>query len=784
MILHHTQYDYLLLPPEDLYYHLLPDGVFAGEISVSTRGWRREAPYAVWARMESDGENTAAEVSIWQASEHTGPALPLTAAEGWQRLGEIDIPAGMVQIRVTAPGASDGRETRPNVAVLLTGDQGFVPGPDIKTKADLAAIFSDPTGTSRIEPASATAGTWRQLVITFTAGEQGIDAGGRISAGVIPFAWSAPHTLDPAAAGYTTVVARHVDGRAARVEVESVEKSADPDFDREVWLPIVARERLGPGATIAITYGDQSAGGPGTFVPSVPLRYDCNEKYAWYWHMPPLTIWVDAHGNGVQVPLASGHFHTFDVVPAIPERLRVIAPSTVAPGERFTVRVAAVDRFRNVCSSVQLGDVRVTTPGAGVTVLEPAERPLRGGGWMRLEASVAADGLHRLMLEDPASGLRGESNPIRCAVEASARVFWGDFHVHCDFSDGVRTIEHLYDYGEQVAGLDVCGASDHSPMMTDTMWARNVELVRERYRPGRFVTLLGFEWAAPGTGHRCVYSRDDELTLERVRTLSGLRERLDHQRASGREVLVIPHHMLASTATYAPERPDIERLMEVYSQWGNSEVRGNPKRPLSHWDSNTEDRGRSAQEILLAGGRLGMVGGSDNHDARPGMTGAGAHDIVGLRVRSIYRTLGHPGGLAGIYAPNLTREAVFDGLAARHCYATTGERILVEFAVDGAPMGSEIAVPHTQAPPTVTAWVAGTAPIRRLVVLRNAIEAHEVVPDGDAREAGLSWEDTAPVSEQVMFYYLRVEQADGEVAWSSPVWLVRKDQDETTEGHR
>ncbi|HEV2123551.1 MAG TPA: CehA/McbA family metallohydrolase, partial [Chloroflexota bacterium] len=427
--------------------------------------------------------------------------------------------------------------------------------------------------------------------------------------------------------------------------------------------------------------------------------------------------------------------------------------------------------FRNVSGTVTPNELHVDAKGGDLEVIEATGT---ASGAAHIKATLAGEGLCRLTVEDPTSGLRGESNPIRCGAEPQKRVYWGDFHVHCNFSDGVRTIEHLYDYGEHIAGLDVCGASDHSPMMSDTMWARNVEFVKERYRSGQFVTLLGFEWATPGTGHRCVYSRDDRLALERVRSLAELRQNLDRQRAEGREVLVIPHHMLTSTAQYAPERPDTERLMEVYSQWGNSEVRGNPKRPLSHWDPETKDRGRSAQEILLADGRLGMIGGSDNHDARPGMTGAGAYDIVGLRVRSIYRTLGHPGGLAGIYAPELTREAIFDGLAARQCYATTGERILLEFAVDGALMGTEVQAQKTQAPRTITAWVAGTAPLARLVVLRNAEEVYELTPDGDTGEVSLSWEDESALDAPATFYYLRVEQTDGEMAWSSPVWFARE----------
>ena len=58
--------------------------------------------------------------------------------------------------------------------------------------------------------------------------------------------------------------------------------------------------------------------------------------------------------------------------------------------------------------------------------------------------------------------------------------------------------------------------------------------------------------------------------------------------------------------------------------------------------------------------------------------------------------LGHPGaygeGLTAILAEELTRESVFAALRERRTYAVTGDRIGLEFAVNGAPMGSSVPV--------------------------------------------------------------------------------------------
>ena len=46
--------------------------------------------------------------------------------------------------------------------------------------------------------------------------------------------------------------------------------------------------------------------------------------------------------------------------------------------------------------------------------------------------------------------------------------------------------------------------------------------------------------------------------------------------------------------------------------------------------------------------------------------------------------------------------------------------------------------------------------------------AHALEPD--ALTAELSWTDDTPLS-GTSYYYLRAEQRDDEVAWSSPIWV-------------
>ena len=46
--------------------------------------------------------------------------------------------------------------------------------------------------------------------------------------------------------------------------------------------------------------------------------------------------------------------------------------------------------------------------------------------------------------------------------------------------------------------------------------------------------------------------------------------------------------------------------------------------------------------------------------------------------------------MVGVWASDLTRESLFEAIRARRTYAATGDRIPLEFAINGQPMGSDV----------------------------------------------------------------------------------------------
>ena len=86
------------------------------------------------------------------------------------------------------------------------------------------------------------------------------------------------------------------------------------------------------------------------------------------------------------------------------------------------------------------------------------------------------------------------------------------------------------------------------------------------------------------------------------------------------------------------------------------------------------------------------------------------------------------GGLGAVIARARTTDALFDAMKQARTYATTGERIIVEFAVNGTSMGQRGPFAETRA---IQGRVVGTAPIDNISLLRNGEEIwrREVLTD-------------------------------------------------------
>ena len=85
-------------------------------------------------------------------------------------------------------------------------------------------------------------------------------------------------------------------------------------------------------------------------------------------------------------------------------------------------------------------------------------------------------------------------------------------------------------------------------------------------------------------------------------------------------------------------------------------------------------------------------------------------------------------------------------------------------------MGEEITLRRDE-PITVTAKAIGANDIDRIELCRS--NEFIYTRPGKGRDAAFTFTDLKPL-DGTSYYYVRVQQADGELAWTSPVWVTRK----------
>lgn len=336
------------------------------------------------------------------------------------------------------------------------------------------------------------------------------------------------------------------------------------------------------------------------------------------------------------------------------------------------------------------------------------------------------------------------------------RICFGDIHQHTAHSDGTGTAREAYERARDEYGDELAAVTDHESFLGKRIgageWRQLMAECDLHDETGRFVTLPGYEWTGarhPGPGHRCVYWPSTDRPLlgrehPEARTSAAL------VAAVGRRGgLVFPHHVGWTGADAAAHDPAVQTCWEIVSCHGAYEAVG--VGPIGQRDVPLP--GHFIRDQLAAGLRFGVVGGSDGH-------GLLWHHGVS-RKRDSHRT-----GLTAVLVSELSRAGVLEALRLRRCYATSGVPIHLWLAVDGAPMGAEV---RARGPIRVEARVDAVSELRAAELVGPEGVVAQLAVAGSTVRAEL--ELPAPPPGSSSFLYLRAEQRDAEVAWSSPVWL-------------
>lgn len=346
-------------------------------------------------------------------------------------------------------------------------------------------------------------------------------------------------------------------------------------------------------------------------------------------------------------------------------------------------------------------------------------------------------------------------------------LYFGDLHDHTDLSVCARATNppghDLFANVRDIERLDFCALTDHGYNLDAPQWQFNGEQTRANHDAGRFVTFLGQEWTSDHVpydpprqgrelkskkvvelrryGHRNLIfrneyhgefydSRDGNIPPEQV-----------WEKFAPGEIISIPHQLAdlgnrPTDWTHHDER--YQPVAEIFQTRGSYEYLGAPRNPARAMD----EPGYYLQDAWAQGITIGTIASPDH---------------------------GGGDGKVGVWAPRLTRHAIYDAIRARHTFGTSGPKMGLFVTCGDAMMGDKVERPDGALRFDIRA--VAKREIKELVIFRNNEIVHHVQPNKTNLDE--SWTDPNPPRTDRLWYYVRIHAIDDEIAWSSPIWFLQ-----------
>lgn len=353
-------------------------------------------------------------------------------------------------------------------------------------------------------------------------------------------------------------------------------------------------------------------------------------------------------------------------------------------------------------------------------------------------------------------------------VRAGGKLYYllrGEFHRHTEISwdggpDGC--LEDMFRYALDAVSFDWIGNGDHdNGAGREYTWWLTQKLSDAYHVPEVFTPMFSYERSVNYPhGHRNVmFARRGILPLPRL-------EQPDPQKRVGgvhaddtkmlyrylRELggICASHTSATNMGTdWRDHDPLVEPIVEIYQ--GDRMNYEYPDCPRAGYDPKS---GKFPPQIggwqpsgyinnaLAKGYRLGFQSSSDHWSTHISY-------FVALAERR-------------------DREAILEAARKRHCYAAT-DNIIFDVRSGTHMQGDEW---EATQPPIFQVFVHGTAGIKQVDIIRDS-QVVATIAVGKSEQHRFTWSDPKPERE-LHYYYFRVLQEDGELAWSSPMWVHYK----------
>ena len=340
---------------------------------------------------------------------------------------------------------------------------------------------------------------------------------------------------------------------------------------------------------------------------------------------------------------------------------------------------------------------------------------------------------------------------------ATYRIYRGDMHRHTDVSQDFKydgSLLEVYRYALDAAGFDYIVPTDHQAGYDQEFtWWQNQKLVDLFQVRGAFSPLYGYERSlAYPNGHRNVV-----FDHRGVRTLPIPPEERDGKTGAQKlyaylkqnRGISMPHSSATDQGTdWRDNDPEVEPLMEIFQGYRNSyEYEGAPRSATELNPSAQKSGWRPAGfwwNALAKGYKLGVQSSSDHWSTHISYACIVAADFT------------RAGPARGPAPPPRVRG---DGQHRARFPGARGGREYI--------MGDAFAA---AAAPLFVLKSVGTGAIKQVDLIKDQHFIYTARPG--TKETSFEFTDRASAAGE-SWYYVRVLQEDGQMAWSSPIWVKR-----------
>ena len=390
------------------------------------------------------------------------------------------------------------------------------------------------------------------------------------------------------------------------------------------------------------------------------------------------------------------------------------------------------------------------------------------------DGTVEAQGGHK----DEAGDVRAIRAYTSSVDGKTMHIVRGDFHRHTELSwDGGGTqdgnLQDFYRYMIDAAAMDFGASTDHQGGGWPYWWWYTQKMTDMYHVPGAYVPIFGYERSAtyPYGHHNVFYAKRSESRMVPFFMKEGVKQfslplgligddpdpgtgdvaandtRMLYEEVKAHNGLVIPHTSATRMGTnWGDNDPSVEPVVEIFQGCrANSEQAGAPFDYMTPGQNYEGLRGNAGffkegyvSNAWAKGYKLGIITSSD-------------HGSTHL-------------SYAMVYTDDYTRKGILDAIHKRHTYGAM-DNIVLDVRMGNHFMGDEFQLSKAQA---IKVKARATRPVAKVEIIKDSKVVYTTTPGKP--EVDFQFSDNDSLNGR-HFYYVRLQQDDGMLAWSSPFFI-------------